>query len=174
MIVHETSRLLLETWALEDFGAFSEVARDPEVMHYIAQGEPWPDSRIGWFMGLQRAYQETLGYCNWRLTSRADGELIGFCGLAPLPMANAPEIGWWLKPAHWGKGYASEAAEKVLDVAFSEHNLDRVVARAYRKNERSIKLMNRLGMVFERSLDTNAIGEVLLYQIDCGIQNEHI
>lgn len=174
MIVHETSRLSLETWALEDFAAFAEVARDPKVMHYIAEGQPWPDSRIGWFMGLQRAYQETLGYCNWKLTSRANGELIGFCGLAPLPMADAPEIGWWLKPAHWGKGYASEAAEKVLDVAFSAHDLERVVARACRKNERSIKLMKRLGMVFERSLKTNAISEVMLYETDGSRQSEHI
>lgn len=170
MIVHKTSRLFLETWALQDFDAFSEVARDPKVMHYIAEGEPWPASRIGWFMGLQRAYQETLGFCNWKLTSRDSGELVGFCGLAPLKIANAPEIGWWLKPCHWGKGYASEAAVKVLDVAFSEHALERIVARAYRQNERSISLMKRLGMVFERTLDTNSIGEVLLYQIDHDFQ----
>lgn len=174
MIVYETSRLSLETWALEDFGAFSEVARDRKVMQYIAEGKPWPDSRIGWFMGLQRAYQETLGYCNWKLTSRVNGELVGFCGLAPLQIASAPEIGWWLKPAYWGKGYASEAAEKVLDVAFSKHDLDRVVARAYRNNERSIRLIKRLGMVFERTLDTNAVGEVLLYQIDCGVQKQQL
>lgn len=173
MIVHETTRLHLETWSLEDFDAFSEVARDPQVMHYIADGEPWPDSRIGWFMGLQKAYQETLGYCNWKLTRRDNGELIGFCGMAPLLIANAPEIGWWLKPAHWGNGFALEAAEKVLDVAFSKHDLERVVARAYRQNERSLSLMKRLGMVYERSLATNDIGEVLLYQIDGELHKTH-
>lgn len=47
MIVHETSRFLLKTWNLEDIDAFAGIARDPDVMRYIAQGEPWPDSRIG-------------------------------------------------------------------------------------------------------------------------------
>lgn len=163
MIVHETKRLLLETWELEDFDAFAEVARDPEVMHYIAEGTPWPDSRIGWFMGLQRAFQQCLGYCNWKLTDRDNGQLIGFCGLAPLPAIEATEIGWWLKPAYWGQGYAFEAAECALGSAFNTHALDRVVARAYHSNKRSIDLIKRLGMRYDRQLATNEIGEVLLF-----------
>lgn len=172
MIVHKTSRLLLETWHLEDFEAFALVARNPEVMRYIANGKPWSDSRIGWFMGLQKGFQDTLGYCNWKLTDRSDGELIGFCGLASLPVVGGTEIGWWLKPAYWGRGFAFEAAEQVVDCAFSKHALNGLVARVYRSNERSIKLIERLGMSYDRPLDTNAVGEVLLFSINCDLRTK--
>lgn len=166
MIVHETERLFLETWVLEDFEAFASIARDPQVMRFIAEGNPWPDSRIGWFMGKQSALQETLGFCNWKLTDRVSSELVGFCGLAPLQPINEIEIGWWLKPSFWKQGLALEAAECVVDAAFKQHACHRIVARAYRANTNSVVLIKRLGMVFDRVLETTSMGEIDLYSID--------
>ncbi len=166
MIVHQTQRLFLETWALGDFDAFAPIARDPQVMQFIAEGDPWSDSRIGWFLGRQSAFQETLGFCNWKLSDRANRTLIGFCGLAPLEQLNEIEIGWWLKPAFWKQGLAFEAAEYVISAAFNEHAIERIVARAYRANTSSVLLMERLGMVFNRVLETNAVGEIVLYSLD--------
>lgn len=166
MIVHRTPRLLLETWEPDDFDAFAAIARDPEVMRFIAEGKPWPDSRIGWFMGRQVTLQETLGFCNWKLADAASGELLGFCGLATLPSIGEIEIGWWLKPSHWRKGLACEAAERVAQAAFDDHGLTRIIARAYRANTRSIALVERLGMRFERTLDPGPRGEIVLYGLD--------
>lgn len=166
MIVHKTQRLLLETWELQDFESFASIARDPQVMRFIAEGAPWPDSRIGWFMGKQSALQETLGFCNWKLTDRVSRELIGFCGLAPLQQIDEIEIGWWLKPGYWKKGLALEAAECVVSAAFEEHGISRIVARAYRDNKSSVVLMERLGMVFDRVLDTSPVGEIVLFSLD--------
>ena len=166
MIVYETPRLYLETWALDDFEAFAAVARDPKVMRFIAEGKPWADSRIGWFLGKQSALQETLGFCNWKLTDRASRELLGFCGLAPLPSVGEIEIGWWLKPAFWRQGLAFEAAVQVVKAAFEVHDIHRIVARAYRSNTRSTALMKRLGMTFDRSLDPGPAGEVVLFGLD--------
>ena len=166
MIVHQTRRLFLESWELEDFDVFAPITRDPRVMQFIADGEPWPDSRIGWFLGSQSTLQETLGFCNWKLTDRSSRELVGFCGLAPLKQVKEIEIGWWLKPTYWKKGLAFEAAECVVSAAFNEHGISRIVARAYRANTRSIALMKRLGMTFDRVLDTNSVGEIVLYRLE--------
>lgn len=166
MIVHETPRLLLETWDLGDFDAFAAIARDPDVMRFIAEGRPWPDSRIGWFLGQQSAFQQTLGYCNWKLIDRSNGGLVGFCGLAPLPSISETEIGWWLSPAHWRKDLAFEAAEHVVAAAFEQHELSRLVARAYRANTRSIRVIERLGMRFDRLLDAGPMGDIALYTMD--------
>lgn len=166
MVVHKTQRLFLETWDLKDFDAFACIARDPQVMRFIGEGDPWPDSRIGWFMGMQSVLHQTLGFCNWKLSDRASGELIGFCGLAPLQQINEIEIGWWLKPAYWKKGLAFEAAECVVAAAREDLGVGRIVARAYRENTNSIKIMDRLGMVFDRVLETNSHGEIVLYSID--------
>ncbi|MEP3279094.1 MAG: GNAT family N-acetyltransferase [Stappiaceae bacterium] len=166
MIVHETPRLLLQTWSLDDFDAFAVLARDPEVMRFISSGDTWSDAKIGWFMGLQSAYHETLGYCLWKLIDRADGAFIGFCGLAPLSMLDETEIGWWLKPSYWRKGLASEAADEVARAAFEHHHLDRIVARAYRANAPSVAIMERLGMTFDRALDSGPAGEVVLFKLN--------
>ena len=166
MIVHKTQRLFLETWELEDFESFALIARDPRVMRFIAEGNPWPDSRIGWFMGKQCALQESLGFCNWKLTDRNNTELIGFCGIAPLQPIDEIEIGWWLKPEYWKKGLAFEAAECVVNAAFEVHDFTRIVARAYRNNTSSIALMRRLGMVFDRVLDTNHLGDIVLFKCE--------
>ena len=166
MIIHKTPRLYLETWELDDFKYFAPIARDAEVMRFIAEGAPWPDSRIGWFMGRQSALQESLGFCNWKLTHRVNNELIGFCGLAPFQPIGEIEIGWWLKPEYWKKGLASEAAACVLEAAFEVHGIKRIVARAYRDNTPSIALMQRLDMVFDRVLESNSVGDIVLYTRD--------
>ncbi|MEM7443949.1 MAG: GNAT family N-acetyltransferase [Pseudomonadota bacterium] len=166
MIVHDTQRLFLETWTLNDFDAFAGLARDPEVMRFIAEGKPWPDSRIGFFIGRQMTLHETIGICNWKLTDRTSRELLGFCGLAPYKPIEQIEIGWWLKPSHWGQGLAYEAAERVARAAFQDHGITRIVARAYSKNARSIGLMERLGMTYDRLLDPGPEGDIALYFLD--------
>ena len=104
-------------------------------------------------MGKQDALQETLGFCNWKMADRVSRDLLGLCGLAPLASVGEIEIGWWLKSAYWRKGIAFEAAERVVSAAFEEHGLRRIVARAYRSNTRSVALMERLDMTFDRLLD---------------------
>lgn len=142
------------------------MARDPQVMRYIANGEIWSDGRIGWFMGRQSVLQETLGYCNWKLIERSSGDFVGFCGLAPLASVGEVEIGWWLKPAFWRRGLASEAGACVVRAAFSAHALPRIVARIYRANAASVTLAGRLGMTFDRVFDHGPAGEIDLYRLE--------
>lgn len=165
MIVHETPRLLLMNWTFDDFDGFASLARDPIVMRYIAEGEPWPDARIGWFLGLQCAFQKTLAYCNWKMVDRASMELLGFCGLAPLDSVGEVEVGWWLKPAFWGRGLAFEAAGHVLGAGFKQYGLERIVARAYQTNHKSVALIERLNMRFDRVLGEGPQGAILLYSL---------
>ena len=163
MIVHETKRLLLESWNLDHFEPFAELARDPVVMRYISDGSTWPDSKIGWFLGLQHAYQQTLGYSFWKMTLHESGELVGLCGLSPNPALGETELGWWLKPSHWHRGFASEAARHAYEMAFYRHGLTRLIARAYDTNTASVRIIQDLGMTHERTLETNAIGSVLMF-----------
>lgn len=163
-IVHETERLALQTWELDDFAEFATIARDPVVMRFIADGKPWPDSRIGWFMGLQHAHQHSLGYCCWKLIEKETSDLIGFCGIAPEFGLNETEIGWWLKRSHWHRGFASEAAFCVERASFTVHRLERLVARVYQQNLSSVRLIEKLGMTFVRRLAETDVGTVLLFE----------
>lgn len=92
--------------------------------------------------------REGFGLC--ALECRHSGALLGFCGLLKvaqaLPCAPAVEIGWRLVRSAWGQGLAYEAAHAVLSWAFTELALTELVSFTSVSNQRSQRLMQRLGM----------------------------
>ncbi len=160
----ETPRLRLLPWQTEDWLQLRPIAKDPEVVRYISGGEPWPDERIREFVARQVAGFAARGFCFWRLQDKADGEIIGFCGLQPLDGTLEIEIGWWLVRSRWGQGLATEAAREALRHAFERAALERIVAIAQPTNRASIHIMEKLGMHYERETTHRGIG-VVLYAI---------
>ncbi|KKB10376.1 GNAT family N-acetyltransferase [Devosia chinhatensis] len=77
----------------------------------------------------------------------ADGALVGEVSLTWRSVeARQGEMGWIFHPDHQGRGYASEASMRLLDLAFGEADLHRVYARCDAANTPSWRLMERLGM----------------------------
>ncbi|MGH9594201.1 MAG: GNAT family N-acetyltransferase, partial [Bryobacteraceae bacterium] len=103
-------------------------------------------------------------YCLWKLILQSSGELAGFCGIQPLAGTEEIEIGWWLAKAHWGHGIAIEAAREVMRDAFGRVRLPRLVAIARPENAASRRIMEKLGMAFEREHVHRGI-PVVLYAI---------
>ena len=159
-----TERLLFSPWTESDWQALKPIATDPEVMRYISEGLPWPDDRIQEFVERQMACLRERGFCMWRLLEPDIEQMVGFCGLQPL--ANTPdiEIGWWLARSHWGRGLATEAARAVLRDGFERAGLDRIVAVAQPANGASRRVMEKLGMRYERDTQHKGI-DVVLYAI---------
>lgn len=91
------------------------------------------------------------------LERRDDGAVVGFCGLAPVrwEAAFAPkvEIGWRLAHEHWGHGYATEAAGRVLDWVFNELRWPEIISFTREENYKSHAVMQRLGMRREPEYD---------------------
>ena len=141
-------------------------------MRYIGDGRPWPEERARRFVARQIELFDERGFCLWKLTPRLDGEargLIGFCGLQPLPEIEPGimeiEIGWWLARAWWGRGLATEAGRAAMRDGFERIGLERIVAIAQPANTRSVGIMRKLGMRFERMANPRGI-PVVLYALD--------
>jgi len=151
----ETGRLLIREWREEDLEPFFRINSDPEVMRHIRVVASRAESDAG--VERQRACQSENGFCFWALERKADGAFLGFCGLRPgvpaTPIADDLEIGWRLGRAHWGHGYAREAAAACLAWAFAEARVPRVAAITVAANTRSWGLMERLGMTRRPDLD---------------------
>jgi RimJ/RimL family protein N-acetyltransferase len=62
------------------------------------------------------------------------------------------ELAYWIGRPYWGQGYATEAGARVVAYAFEEHGLNRVMAKAMRRNRASTRVMEKLGMVHEGTL----------------------
>ncbi|HUO28680.1 MAG TPA: GNAT family N-acetyltransferase [Bryobacteraceae bacterium] len=156
---------MLSDWVLADSSAFAAIAADPEVIRYIGDGTPWSAARSREFIERQIGLCATRGFCLWKLTPKQGGDVIGFCGLQPLPETDDIEIGWWLARAWWGRGLATEAARAAVDDGFTRAALTRMVAIAQPANTASIRIMEKLGMRFERMTQSRGT-DVVMYAIN--------
>ncbi|MCW3838012.1 GNAT family N-acetyltransferase [Sphingomonas canadensis] len=143
-----TERLVLRLPEPRDHPALLGMWADPEVM---AELGPVKDEAAGMaVLAKHDAYRhEGLGF--WTVERRADGAVIGFCGLkrgdADNPIAGEVEAGWIVDRPYWRMGYAYEAM--VASLAWGWANLDapRIVAITAAINRKSQALMEKLGMV---------------------------
>lgn len=153
MTTLRTDRLILREWRDDDLEPFAAMSRDPEVMAFYPALLTRDQSDA--VVGRIRAHFRREGFGFWAL--EADGELLGFTGLArpgfTAHFTPCVEIGWRLARAHWGRGYAHEAACAALDHAFGALSLDEVVAFLVPSNVRSARLCARLGMVPDGEFD---------------------
>ena len=162
-----TRRLLLRPWSEDDRAHFAELATDPRVVRYVGDGTTWSRERIddvferqlrhwaehrfGWRAVLEKESAGRLGG-----PPCSTGRWAGFVGLNHVgPEAteitdDEVEIGWWLRPATWGRGIATEAAFALRDEAFDRAGLDRIIGRYQPDNVASGRIMARLGMTVER------------------------
>jgi RimJ/RimL family protein N-acetyltransferase len=148
----ETERLWLAQWSLADLPAARPIFTDPHVMRYINDGHPLADDEIGKFIARQQKHFLSRGFCLWKLLLKPEGRLIGFCGLQPLELdeISEVEIGWRLAKDQWGRGLATESARVALRDVVEHAHLSRVIAIAMPENHASLRIMEKLGMAYER------------------------
>ncbi len=89
----------------------------------------------------------------WVVSLKETGQLIGACGLSSLEQEHwKAEIGFWLLPSHWGKGYMPEAARVVINYGFVHLNLNRIEAIVEGGNAASEKALQKMGFTYEGRL----------------------
>jgi RimJ/RimL family protein N-acetyltransferase/uncharacterized cysteine cluster protein YcgN (CxxCxxCC family) len=131
-----TERLILRPWAERDREAFAAMNADPAVMAHFPKvlDRAESDALLARLMDRWRGGGIAFGAAE----RRSDGALVGMVGLArvlfPGPVEGSVEIGWRLARAHWGRGYATEAAGAWLAHGFSAMGLREVVAFAVPEN----------------------------------------
>lgn len=149
----ETDRLWLCEWSLSDLEESRPIFTDPDVMRYISGGSPRSDDQIREFIARQQNHFRSRGFCLWKLLLKPEARLIGFCGLQPLELdsASAVEIGWRLAKDQWNCGLATEAARVALQHAVEYAHLERIIAIAMPENRASLRIMEKLGMTYDRA-----------------------
>lgn len=150
-----TRRLVLRQWRDVDRIPFAALNADPSVMEQF----PAVLTRDESDELMDRCTQEIQGrgYGLWAVEVRASSQFIGFVGLT-VPTWEAAftpctEIGWRLARSAWGHGYATEAAKAALATAFGTIELEEVVSFTAIGNQRSRRVMERIGMTRHPSED---------------------
>ena len=140
-----TTRLALRPLREADVAALFEIHSDPEAMRYW-DAPIWKSDERGRAMVDRDLAATTADYLRLGIESGTSGMLLGTCALWRI---NAPcrraEIGYILNSRVWGQGYMHEALSALLDYAFTDLNLNRIEADTDPRNERSARLLDRLG-----------------------------
>jgi RimJ/RimL family protein N-acetyltransferase len=138
-----TDRLLLRPGWAEDAPALFRSIADEGIVRNLAS-PPWPytlaDAEA--FLATDRS-ESDASFLVFRRT-RGAPELIGSAGLGRKPSGEM-ELGYWIARAHWGLGYATEAAEAVVDIAREGLRLPRLIAGHFTDNPASGRVLEKIG-----------------------------
>jgi RimJ/RimL family protein N-acetyltransferase len=141
-------RVCLRRWRDEDREAFAAMNSDDRVMKYF-RGTLGRVESDAMFDGIQKHFSDH-DFGLWAIEVPSVAPFIGFAGLAVARFSAhftpCVEIGWRLAFAHWGRGYATEAARLALGYGFGTLALPEIVSFTTATNHRSRAVMERLGM----------------------------
>ena len=143
-----TERLLLRRWREEDREPFFQMCQDADVMRYLLPMNDRATSDA--FIGRLDTHFDVNGFGMYAAERRDTGEFIGVIGLQipRIPITPEPcvEAGWRLGRSAWGQGFAQEGTGAAIEAGFSRLGLTEIVAVTAIQNERSWRVMERLGM----------------------------
>ncbi|MCB0417043.1 MAG: GNAT family N-acetyltransferase [Bdellovibrionaceae bacterium] len=150
-----TSRLKLRRWKESDLIPFRVMNADPRMMEFYPG--TLTDAQSDDVVKRAEKHFEAHGFGLFAVEVLETGEFIGFVGLQNVPFeaafTPAIEIGWRIAFEKWNQGYATEAAQVVLEYARQELKLPEVIAMTYAGNHRSRRVMEKLGMIYDPTAD---------------------
>jgi RimJ/RimL family protein N-acetyltransferase len=151
--VLETERLILRWLATEDAEFILGLLNEPSWLQFIGDKgvRTIEDARAYILKGPVDMYSR-LGFGLYLVELREEGLSIGMCGLIKRDTLEDVDIGFAFLPAYWGNGYAYEAAAAVMTYGEKVLGLNRIVAITSLDNDRSAKLLEKLGLRFEKML----------------------
>jgi ribosomal-protein-alanine N-acetyltransferase len=153
-----TERLRMRPLRDEDLDRLYELYSDPRV-------EPWighhSHADVAVELSFHVAHWARFGWGFWAVEELGSGRVIGDCGLQPFARVGPDvELGYELDPGAWGRGLGTEVAGAALRYGFEELHMERVVAVTKHANERSQRVLEKVGL--ERAGEREAYGEQLL------------
>ena len=148
-----TPRLLLREFESGDVNFILRLLNSPGWLQFIGDRNvrTAEDAYDYLANGPQKSYAQN-GFGLWGVEDAATGNLIGMCGLIRRNTLEDVDIGFAFLPEYEGKGYAFEIASAVLLFAKMNLQLQRIVAITVPENRRSVRLLEKLGMKFEKMI----------------------
>ena len=168
MKILETDRLILRQLSPEDAEFILQLLNEPSWLRFIGdKGVRTLEDARAYILNGPVAMYARLGFGLYLVELKAASLSIGICGLIKRDSLEDVDIGFAFLPKYWGRGYAYEAANAVMDYGVSVLGLKRIVAITSVDNESSVKLLVKLGLRFEGMLKLpNDSEEVRLFGAD--------
>jgi len=146
--IFTSDRLGFRTWTNKDLEEFSNLNSDELVMEHFPKTLTRKEVR-NLIDRLQNHYDEK-GFTYFATEIRETNEFIGMIGLAHQVYVTkytpAIDIGWRLKKSAWGKGFATEGAQRCIEFAFDVLGIEKIISVCTVRNNKSENVMKKIGM----------------------------
>jgi ribosomal-protein-alanine N-acetyltransferase len=149
----KTRRLVLRPFTLADAPFIVVLLNSEGWLRFIGdRGVRTLDDARTYLQDGPMKMQALHGFALWAVQRRKDSATIGMCGLVRREGLDDVDVGYALLPSHTGRGYAREAAAATLRHGFEALGLKRIVAITHPDNAGSVRVLQTIGMQFERRL----------------------
>jgi RimJ/RimL family protein N-acetyltransferase len=164
----ETERLLLRQLTTEDAEFILQLLNEPSFIQNIGDRgvRTLADARLYLLNGPIASYAKN-GFGSYLVILKETNESVGMCGLIKRDGLDDVDIGYSFLPKFWSKGYAVESALAVKEYAKNVIGLKRIVAITDPANEGSIRVLEKIGLRFEKMVQLSADDiELKLFAVD--------
>ena len=160
----ETNRLILRELNPDDAKNFYDLNSNPNIIKYTGNSAFKNVEEASGFLENYQDYKLN-GYGRWAVIEKATDKFIGWCGLKFGEMKNETDIGFRFFEEEWNKGYATESGVACMQYGFENLKLKRIVGRAMKENIGSIKVLEKIGLKYEKDIEFDGNAAVI-YKIE--------
>jgi ribosomal-protein-alanine N-acetyltransferase len=150
--VIETERLYLREFDISDSASFFELNLNPNVIKYTGNSAFKDVEEAKKFLENYSDYQ-TNGFGRWAVIYKSTQEFLGWCGLKYDKKLDETDIGFRFFEHFWNQGFATESAKACITYGFEKLNLKTIIGRAMKENIASIKVLEKIGLQYEKDFD---------------------
>ena len=153
MTILETERLVLRQLSTDDAEFIIELLNQPSFLRYIGdKGVRNSEDAVRYIQTGPQASYERFGFGLYLVELKETGASIGICGLLKRDSLPDVDVGFAFLPEFWSQGYAFESAAAVMTYGREALGLRRIVAITSPDNDASIRLLEKIGLRFERMI----------------------
>lgn len=146
----ETTRLILRELSIGDAENFYELNQNPNVTRFTGDKSFKSVREAKDFLKNYKDYEQN-GYGRWAVICKESEEFLGWCGLRF--DGNKTDIGFRFFEEYWNRGFATESAKACIEYGFEKLKLHEIIGRAMKENIASIKVLEKIGLKFEREME---------------------
>jgi RimJ/RimL family protein N-acetyltransferase len=164
----ETERLTIRHLSTDDAPFILELLNEPSFIQNIGDRNvrSIPDAELYILKGPVASYKKN-GFGLDLVVLKETGESIGICGLIKRDTLDDVDIGYAFLPRFWSQGYAVESALAVREYGQQVHSLKRIVAITLPENKGSVRVLEKIGLIFEKMIKLDGDDdELMLFAIE--------
>lgn len=152
-VILTTARLVLREFTVDDAPFIVQLLNTPGWLQHIGDRKVRTTEEGAAYLEriIINGYR-TIGYGFWLVERKGDHVPVGMCGIYQRDYLECPDIGYALLPEYEGQGYATEAATATLRLAHEQFGFIEICAIVTPVNHSSIRVLERIGMTFKKSI----------------------